>query len=359
MKNKKNSIIILSIVIVLVAIISIVYVYINKNKNNNTNITLQQTTLDNLNEFNQKLDQYYIDTWNENKFLSSYSYLVKNNGEEVTIQDIEEVLGYTVPEELKNVSLHFVKPKSLKPYLGDKIIDDDPEILTVYSALPVENGMYVSSTFDEGGFISEKDYKQFVTEHSWVHGEVRTPNKDDKEYIQILEAVQQKDNLLQDGNVKHIACDDKYAMIVISSKDDPAYLKQYALQKNENNGYDIIVEGLEGLDNKIFINYAYTDFELSLLPLYEIYNYENISSSLDYVVKNLKESGELDNNEELTYSCGAGNFIYLEFKSNLKMLLYINQEGLMDIYEVDNFKTALSQMLKLETNPPAFILNFE
>lgn len=357
MKNKK-SIVIISIIILFVVILG-VYFLLNKQSNSNTQINLDTKTLENLKIFNKNLDDYYMQTWDNNKFLSSYSYLVKNDGTEVTLDDIEKSLNYEVPEDLKDVSIHFVKPKALKPYLKDKILDDDPEVLTVYSALPVDGGMYISSKFDEGGFLSEKEYKQFVMEHSWEHGKIKTPLKDDKEYNAILKAVAEKDKSLEGGNVKYIACDDKYAMIVISSKDDPAYIKQYALQKNEDNSYKVIIEDLQARDNKIFVNYAYTDFELSMLPPYEIYKYNNITSDSSYVIDLLKQSGEINNDEEVVYSCSADNFYYLEFKSNLKLLLYANEDGKMDIYEVDNFKTALSQMTKIESNPPVFILNFE
>ncbi len=357
MKNKK-SIIIISIIILFVVILG-VYFLLNKQSKSNTQINLDAKTLENLKVFNKNLDDYYMQTWDNNKFLSSYSYLVKNDGTEVTLDDIEKSLNYEVTEDLKDVSIHFVKPKALKPYLKDKILDDDPEVLTVYSALPVDGGMYISSKFDEGGFLSEKEYKQFVMDHSWEHGKTKTPLKDEKEYNAILKAVAEKDKSLEGGNVKYIACDDKYAMIVISSKDDPAYIKQYALQKNEDNSYKVIIEDLQARDNKIFVNYAYTDFELSMLPPYEIYKYNNITSDLSYVIDLLKQSGEINNDEEVVYSCGANNFYYLEFKSNLKLLLYVNEDSKMDIYEVDNFKTALSQMTKLEDNPPVFILNFE
>lgn len=359
MKNKKSIIIISISIIILFVVILGVYFLLNKQSKSNMQINLDTKTLENLKIFNKNLDDYYMQTWDNNKFLSSYSYLVKNDGTEVTLDDIEKSLNYEVPEDLKDVSIHFVKPKALKPYLKDKILDDDQEVLTVYSALPVEGGMYISSKFDEGGFLSEKEYKQFVMEHSWEHGKIKNPLKDDKEYRAILKAVTKKDKSLKGGNVKYIACDDKYAMIVISSKDDPAYIKQYALQKNKYNSYKVIIEDLQAKDNKIFVNYAYTDFELSMLPPYEIYKYNNITSDSSYVIDLLKQSGKINNDEEVVYSCSADNFYYLEFKSNLKLLLYVNEDGKIDIYEVDNFKTALSQMTKLEDNPPVFILNFE
>lgn len=359
----KNRNIIFGIIgIVIIAIISGFTIYfLNKPSNFNaqSDFTLEPKILESLNEFNQKLDEYYIKTWDNNKFISYYSYLATNDYTEVMLEDVEKSLNYNAPEEIKKVEIHFVKPKSLKPYLGNKIIDDDLEILTVYSALPVEGGMYISSKYDKGGFISSENYKKFVSEHSWLKGEMRMPDKDSQEYKKILKAINKKDKNLKDGNIKHLACNDKYAIIVISSKQNPAYIKQYALEKQKNGNYKVIIDELELRDDKIFVNYAYTDFDLALLPLYQIYEYSNIQSDQTYLVDLLKENERINSNEELTYSCGAGNFVYLEFKSGLKILLYANENNTTDVYEVEDFTVALSKMLELEDNPPAFILNFE
>lgn len=359
MNSKKKVTVITIVVVAIIAAFALIFVLNNKNNNNISTVNLDDETIQQLNILNEKLDEYYLQNWEQNEFLSSYSYLIKSNGTEVTLQDLNQTLGYEAPESLKDVSIHFVKPKSLKPYLGDKILDEDEEILTVYSALPVQNGMYISSKFDEGGFVSNEDYKAFVESNSWYNGDIKTPEKDSEQYKNIVKAVVDTDDMLKDGNVKHIACDDKYAVIVISSKDNPSYIKEYALQQNDDKTYKIIVEELESVNSKIFINYAYTDFDLAMLPLYEISNYKNISSQQQSALTALLEAGEITENDELVYCCGAGNFIYLEFNPDKKILLFLNQDGQMDIYQVDNFKTALSQMLKLEQNPPAFILKFE
>ena len=368
MKNKKT-IIIASIVSAVV--IGGVGMVIANNSNNakkeqsfvNDISSVKRVKLDDkikedIKKLNLVLDDYYMQTWSDNKFLSFFSYFSNYDKSEVKIEDIEKAMKYELPKSLSSVNIHFVKPLSLKPYMQDKISDKDLEILTVYSALPVKDGIYISSKFDEGKVISDDEYKKFVLEHSWEHGKIRTPDKQSEEYKNILLAVENKDINLKDGNVKYIACDDKYAIVVISNKYDGGYIKEFALEKKDNK-YEIIVDELETVDSKIFINYAYTDFNLDMLPLYEIIKYKDISSDVSSYVKAFKESKDLGENEELTYGARAGNFAYLEFKSGLKMLVYTDNEGISNIYEVDNYKTAISQMTKLEQNPPVFILNFE
>lgn len=350
MKNKSKNIIIISIAIILIGLVFILFRSINK---------IDKKDIKGIKELNEKLDEYYMKMWDSSKFISSYSYFTKYNGEEVKISDIEESLDYSFPKELKDTSFHFLKPKDLKPFLNDKISNEDQEILTVYTAIPIEEGVFISSKYDEGGILSNEEYKNLVMSQSWVHGDIKNPIPDDIEYKEIVKATIEKDSVLKDGNVKHLAHDDKYGIIVMSSKVDPAYIKQYALEKNKDKGWKIIVEDLEMVDSRIFVNYAYTDFELGLLPKYEISEYKNISSKLDSVINQLKSSGDLDNSEKPIYSCTAGNFTYIEYESGLKTLLYKQSKGTTDIFEVDNFKTALSKMIELEKNAPIFILNFK
>lgn len=369
MKSKKG--IIISATAIAVCGVGIGIFALNKNNDDNKStsnvqdisnlktVKLDEEVKKNIKELNENLDNYYMQNWDNNKFISFYSYFSTYDEVEVEFENIAKDMGYTIPDSLKEVVIHFVKPKSLKPYLNDKISDEDLEILTVYTALPVEDGVYISSKFDEGGVISNEDYKKFVLEHSWEHGEIKTPDKNSEEYKEILSTIGTNYPEVKDGNVKYIACDDKYAIIVISSLQDPSCIREMALQKDENGQYNVIVDELEKVDSRIFVNYAYTDFNLNMLPIYEISSYPNISNDVTPYITAFKESGDLGENEELTYGCTGGNFAYLEFKSGLKMLVHTNVDGVSNIYQVDDYKEAISQMVQLEENPPVFILNFE
>lgn len=351
--------------ILLIAILTSVVMFKSTNGGNNkievnasNKIKIDDETLNQIKELNEKLDKYWLEGWNDNKFLSFYSYIANYDEKELTLEDFEKYMNYEIPKNLKNINVHLVKPKSLKPYLNENILDDGLEILTMFTAVPTKDGVYISSKLDKGGIITDAQYKEFVLNHSWIHGDVITPEKDSTQYKQILDAVAKKDENLKNGNVKYIACDEKYANIVISSANDPYYLKEFNLERKEE-GYEVIVEELEQFDDKIYSNYAYTDFNLDLLPKYEIEAYAPIDP--DYsssILEGLVEKNYVDKDEKLSYFCGYGNFIYMEFETGRKLLLN-NNNSTFDVTEVDNFKTALAQMLKIEQNPPIFILKFE
>lgn len=367
MKNKKYGILI--IIGIIIAITVFLLIKSNGTTNNDSTNNNEVTTNKKIEitpeisklikKLNEVLDMYYMNTFDANDiYISSYSYLMTVSGKEILINDLETA-DYEVPEELKNTTIHFVKPRSLKPYLDDKISDEDLEILTVYTAIPTNDGVFISSNFDEGGIISDEQYKQFILDNSWAKGEVKAVEKDTPEYNAITKSIVESAPLLKDGNIKHIVANDKYVVVVISQKSDPAIIKQYALQKQEDSTYSILFDNLSSVDAIKYINYNYTDFDLGILPLYKLSEFDDISSDLTKTVAQLIDNGDVDAKDKITYKCTAGNFSYIEFGSNLKLLLHLNNNSELDLFEVDNFKTALSKMLELSENPPAFILNFD
>lgn len=348
MSNKSKKIVI-SIIAIIIAVFIVIFI-INNNKNSST------VNIEEVKKLNEKLDEYYLARWKDEQFVSYFSYLANSNFKEVTLQDLEDKMKIDFDKSIEKAQIHFVKPKALKPYLKGEMLDKDLEILTVYSAIPVKDGMFISSKYDKGAVLSNKEYKEFILSHNWDKGKIRNITKDDEEYNKILKPIQNKYKDLINANVKHMVFNDKYGVVVIGNQN---IIKEFAMRKNDDGNYDIIVDNLEKLPQKIYVNYSYLDFDLSMLPLYQISDYKIISSNVNAFVNALIENGDITKNDKKTYGLRAGNFVYLEFELGKKMLLYINDDGVFDVYEVDNFKTAISQMTKLEKNPPVFIINFE
>lgn len=346
--------IILGIIIALLVILVTIFIYYNKNTDTSTDIKV----------LNEKVDKYYMNAFNQEMFVSQYSYLIKADGTEATVNDVAEFTGYKLPSEFQNVVIHFVKPSSLLDYPNVKIKEQegeiDLEVLTVFTALPMEDGsVFISSKYDEGGILTKEEYQEFVLKSSPIHGEIKNFTPDSDDYKTIKQITGKYDKEVLDGNVKYLAYDDKYAIIVISSKNDSAIIKQFLLE-NKNGNWEVIMNELEKNNKyKIFINTLHPNFNLALLPKYNLAEFK-IISELDEIVAQIKAQNAINNDEVLTYGCASGKFSYLEFKSGYKMLGYLNQEGNFDIYGVDSYKNALQKMIELDSeNPPTFIINFE
>lgn len=363
MSNKNIKITIIAIIVLVIGIIS--YISLNNNKSNNylnnlnldSDLVLTDDLIEKINILNSAADEYYLYAWQEEKFLSIASYFTKQDNTLVTVEDIENLLYIDIAEELNNVSFHYIKPADVLELLPGSILEEDLEIITVFTAVPLENGVYLSSKYDEGGILTSEQYRQLVLNHYFEHGDIINPTKNDKEYSELVELVEAEDPELIGGNVKYIAYDDKYAALVISTNTNPSYSKEFAFEKN-NGAWEIIISNLESKqDSKLTVNYSFTDFNLALLPIYEISSFEIISDLTPYLDLILENGFLID--EEIVYSSGAGKFSYFESSEGTKILAYLQDGSNLVIYEIDNYKEGISLMAQLEENPPVFILHFE
>lgn len=355
--NNKLTFIILISIVILVSIGVICYNMSNKN-NKNSEISSEVLAIkDKIDSLNEYLNEYYMYQWQNEKFLSISSYFAKQDSSLVTLEDITNHTNFEISDELKEVSFHYVKPASLLEFLPNSILETDLELMTVFTAVPVENGYYISSKYDEGGILSPDDYRKFVVNHHFEHGEIVNPLKDDPEYTNIIKAAANNNSEILNGNVKYISYDEKYAILITSIEKTPSITKQFVLVKN-NNTWEVGINSLEERsDSKLAINYAYNDLNLSLLPIYEVSSFKVISD-LSPFQDLLVQNGTLAN-KEISYSSGAGNFVYFETTDDKKLLLHISDDSNITIYEISNYKEGISVMSSLEDIPPVFILNFE
>lgn len=322
-----------------------------------------------IDNFNYKLDQFYIEAWDTNKFLSKDSYLVTSDLERITVDNILDYFGEDFTEfeelelsdELLDMAIHFVIPKDLVPYLGDKINEDDLNILTVYTAVFTEEGVYISSKYDEGGIITQEEYQELISSHTWSNGDISylttTDDSQNQDYEDIIQVIVSQNPDLEGLDVKYLACDDKDAVIVVGSPIYSTDIRQYALSKNQESGeWEILIGQLENLETNVYINYRETTFNLDLLPSYDLKSAEITSHTI--LVDQLIAMGNLPEDTITVYACTTGNFGYYIFENEEMLLTYTNPDGVVDLYIVDNYEYALEYMLDLEEDAPTYIIKY-
>lgn len=310
---------------------------------------LTEDLINQIENFDYKLDQFYSEMWLENQFLSKDSYLVKSNLEPITIQEVLDYHGENFTEfddlelsdELLNMAIHFFIPKDLVPYLGSKINEQDLNILTVYTATFTENGVYISSKYDEGGFITNEEYINLIQEHSWNNGEIdyltSIDDSENQDYKDIINIIISQFPELENLDVKYLACDDKDAVIVVGSTLYSNDIRQFALSKNsESEEWEILIDQLENLDSNIYINYKDTTFNLDLLPKYDLKNAEITSHTV--LIDQLMITEHLPSDTITIYACTAGDFGYYIFENNDILLTHINSDGVVDLYTFENYQ---------------------
>lgn len=206
--------------------------------------------------------------------------------------------------------------------------------------------------------LTAQQYQQLVGMYSFEHGEIKNPKKGEDEYNAIIKASGVSGNI----DVKHIACDNKYAVLVVGSLDDPTDIKEFAFL-NDNGKWGIIANDLATVANaKQYMNERYPDMELGLLPIYNIKDYGTIVTGFDDYISSLVSLGMIKDGDmkQGAYECGAGNFVYIEPKATGKRLIgHVNSQNKLEFFEASSLEEAISIMLQKEKNPPVFILKFD
>lgn len=367
----KNSKLIFSIILIILVLSTLFLASKFLNKNNNENIHSNESNTsvanidkDSINKLNEIADFYYIQNFNKEFFVSQFGYLIKKDKTEATVQDIAEFSNYDLPEELKNTVIHFVQPKRFLKYPSIKIKEQEGEldldVLTVYTAVPLEDGsVYISSKYDEGGILNAKEYKEFILESSPINGEIVNPKPNSSLYKEIRKAVEEEDRDVLGGNIKYLCADNKYAFVVISSGEDTANIKSFLLENN-NKKWEVARKNLEkNVKYKYTINVNYPNFNLDMLPIYNLAEF-NPSSDASSVVERLKKQGNIKEDDSVIYSCVAGKFAYIELKLGDKILVFSNSNNELEAFIFNNYLDALKKMVELDSeNPPTFIINFE
>lgn len=304
----------------------------------------------------QGAGKYYADKVYTEGLLSQYGFLYSLSKENtVALNDIIAE-GYATAD--KDVAAYtdvlLIRPVDYNAVIGSQGGDKK---LTVFVALNTKSGYLISGAETEPKMLTQEQYTQLIGKYSFEHGEIKNPKKGEDEYNAIMKAGGISGNI----DVKHIACDDKYAVAVVGSLDDTTNVKEYAFLK-DGGAWTLISNDLETAANaKQYINENYPDMELGLLPLYNIKDYGQIVTGFDDYVTSLESLGMIKSGDmsKGAYECGVGNFVYIEPVATGKRLIgHINSENKLEFFEAESLEDAIATMLKLEKNPPVFILKF-
>jgi hypothetical protein len=361
------------LLVVIVAAVAGAYVYINHKSSgelsvaDDDGITEYKTGLSDLEptdeiyasmaELNEAVDKYCDENIGSKGLVSEYGLMFDLSAN--SLVDFGTIVSAEYFENLSdlkdNVDILYIFPKDLGN-VADKAIEGDT--LTAMTALNTKYGYYVSGTGIEGVTLTQEQYNALLKMYSFNHGDRRNPEVGSDEYNAIMAAT----GFSEPYDVKHIDCDDKYAVVVVGSLNDASEVKQYMLI-NENDSWSVALDGLESKPNpRQTVNQKYPDMELELMPKYIIAAYGEILSGLDDYVSSVKGLGllnDLDTSDGI-YTCGVGKFVYMQSNSTGKRLLgHLDENNSLQFFEVDSLEEAVANMLELEDDPPVFILKFD
>lgn len=323
-----------------------------------SDIALTDTNKAGLEKALDEAEEYFDENKRELRLVSEYGFLYSfKNKADVPASEVLSGTdtGLTEEEVSRLVDIIYIRPSDMGTVTGQDIKGSD---LALFAVLNTKEGYYAVSKVSEPVTLTGEQYRNLVMLYSPVHGEIRNPKRGEEENTAILEACG-----MTDYDIKHIACDDKYAVVVGNMVSSPGDIKHKALVKKEGK-WSVIGDSLEKeKDAVMYINNKCPDMDMGLMPIYNISDFEPINTeSMPPIIDNLKSLGEISaaDSAEGYYACGCGRFAYVECLATGKKLLgFIGEDGALKFNKTEGTEASISYMLQCQEDPPVFILKFE
>lgn len=305
------------------------------------------------------INEYFDENKNEQRLISEYAFLYSYRDKDTVSPAAvlaDKNTGLT-DEEINNlVDILYIRPEDLGLVSGQEIKGRD---LALAAVLNTKDGYYCVSDFAEPVMLSGEQYKSLALLYSFAHGNTRNPKRGEDENTAILKACN-----MENYDIKHIACDDKYAVVVGNLVADPADIKEIVLAINEEGDWEVVNDSLAAEKDAVMtINQKCPDMELGLMPIYNIADFGEIDTEdMEDIINDLVNLGEITDKDsaEGFYACGCGRFAFIECLATDKELLgYIGDDGKLQFNKTADLQSSINYMLQLDDDPPVFILKFE
>lgn len=324
-----------------------------------SDIALTDTNKAGLEKALDAAEDYLADNMENQRIVSEYGFLYSYaNKAEIAPAHIlsGKDTGLTEKESSSLTDILYILPSDLGAVTGKDIPGND---LAIFAVLNTKDGYYTISHSTEPVLLSPEQYRNLVMLYSFAHGSPRNPKRGEEENTNILKACD-----MVNYDIKHIACDDKYAVVVGNMIEAPNDIKHMALMKDSEGKWNVICNSLEKeKDAVVYINEKYPDMELGLMPIYNIADFGEIDTeSMPDIIDDLKSLGEINDADAAKgyYACGCQRFAYIECLATGKKLLgVIGDDGALQFNKTENVTASISYMLKFQEDPPVFILKFE
>lgn len=301
-----------------------------------------------IDELNSVLADYVGEHYDDMGLASAYGFLYSTvTDETIMVRDFVNQGLFSGEDQLvNNIDLIYVKASDVGLSGND---------LVACTAYNTKEGYYVSSENLEGSYYAESDYNNLILKYSFTHGNIVSPKRGDVNFSAILAAASIDDSY----DIKHIAYDDKYAVVVANKLGDTAQFIHSVLVKNGEEWTVGMGNVARAKNAKQTVNAQYPDMELGLMPIYNIGDYPEIMSDLTDFASQLVDLGMLTQEEtQNMYGCSAGAFAYIETQEGRRLIGYMEEDEKLAFYEMGSLEEAISTMVRVQEDPPVFIIKF-
>ena len=177
-----------------------------------------------LSALNAVLDNYMASRSREKCLITEYGFLYDDKaGNNITVKDLVKSGEIEASEDVaKYTDLLYIRASDLARFAPN--IDENDDRLQLFTAYNSSEGYFVSNDFyGEGALISQKDYESLVMGYKFTNGEIRNPKRGDFDFDSVIDAA----GISGEFDVKHLACDNKYAVAVVGDLGDTKQIKEY------------------------------------------------------------------------------------------------------------------------------------
>lgn len=203
-------------------------------------------------------------------------------------------------------------------------VPNDQLGMQIFAATLVGDEYLVASASGKVGYISKNQYIELISKYSDSHGTVSRLSSAAAEYTRIMNFISLYDGGFEDYAVREVWKDDKYAMVVFSSKEDLTDIKQYIL-RNDANFWEVVYADVQVQLYPIpMVNQALPDLNLELLPDYNLASWRGkIVEEHNGALAALFAERAIASSSEITYMCGVTSCAYAIVEDGSRYAIYI------------------------------------
>lgn len=303
-----------------------------------------------------KAQNFYSDNFSKTRLISKNGYLYNKAAE--TIIDTAYLCdreGLDALYHIDNVSLLLLNAKDMAPFAPSNLHQEEMG-LTVFAAVQntETNKFDIASANGKCATLSESQYEDLLNLYAQRHGKVARLKPSQYEYERILTFVRMFEGKYEKYYVRNITTDNKYASVVLSTKNSVADVRQYILKKDDGF-WEVVMDNIEKEPRvAVAVNKAIPDFNLDMLPSYTISDFRMKTNFAD-VNQIMIDAYYINNINEIAYITGTGNFCFV-ILTNGKTLLFASDKAGWQITKAANASEAEKSMLSIDKNAPTFLI---
>lgn len=290
-------------------------------------------------------------------YVSNKGYLYEYSSQNfITMDDLFEMTELNQEYRGEDVLILYLRPSDMARF--SQLTVTSRNLLEIYTAYETMEGFVIYSPEGYTGILHREDMQQLLQEYEYEHGQVKQVTYNSSDYEEMSYAIGAQYNGPYSFDYRYLFMDDKYALAVVSPKDDTTDLSMFVLE-NANNMWFIVLQDIENASkHRQYINEQIPDFNLEIAPDY------NLSSFMPYlqadysdVVRSMKLNMQItEEDEPLIYASGVSDFCCLEFDSGRRFVGSLETDGLWYVEEIRHYADGVMFLNQKSNRPPLFIL---